>query len=278
MFHGYSTLEYAAMVIGAGLTGILFGLYAYWRRNRLRVLGVWSDRLPCRLIYGDNDEPYLRRYYVTTIFGLRVYLHQFVGSDPNTQGLHSHPWRWALSIILFGWYFEERFRGDPGEPPIRRAVRRWNLLMGESFHRVVMPTDGYTHWPIVDLDRTGAPRSEPAPTECWSLFIHRDGAERRWGFMQVDESHLDTTNGETKPGRFIFRPFTYPGGGKRSGEWWKTAPTGAETKQIEEDRRAKKQHEAENRRHGLPSVPPTGGGYTGMLDSEVFNIPPRETP
>lgn len=245
----------------SGLASVLLGVYLYWRTHRLQVLGSWSDRLPCKLIQREDGMPYLRRYYVTTFFDLRVYLHQFVGSDPG-EALHSHPWRWALSIILFGWYGEERFRGDPGQPPLRRVVRRWNLLMGESFHRVVMPRDLTAEWPGVT-----AQESVNGPRECWSLFIHRDGAERRWGFMQ-----------EVSSKAFAFTPFTYPNGGKRSGEWWKTAPTGAEMKQIEEDRRAKKQHEAENRRHGLPSVPPTGGGYTGMLDSEVFNIPPRETP
>ena len=54
----------------------------------IKLLRAISDRLPCRII-SDNDQPYLERYYIATLFGVRLYLHRFVGSDPD-RGLHDH--------------------------------------------------------------------------------------------------------------------------------------------------------------------------------------------
>ncbi|WP_244260428.1 hypothetical protein [Burkholderia gladioli] len=55
-----------------------------------RVLYAISSRLPCRII-ADGNKPYLERYYLATVFGVRFYLHRFVASDPD-RGLHDHPW------------------------------------------------------------------------------------------------------------------------------------------------------------------------------------------
>lgn len=112
-----------------------------------------SGRLPCKII-SDLDRPYLERYYLFTLFGLRVYLHRFVASDPD-RGLHDHPWPWAFAIILSGWYYEER-RG-------RCPERRWfNWLTGDTFHRVVL-ADG----PV------------------WTLFAHRARRSKEWGFLRT---------------------------------------------------------------------------------------------
>jgi hypothetical protein len=97
----------------------------------MRRLLMWlSARLPVREIK-HQGERYLERYYVATLFGYwRVYLHRFVGSDPD--GLHSHPWRWGLTVILAGWYLEQRRFGH-------RVVRWFGLVNGDTFHRVIKP-------------------------------------------------------------------------------------------------------------------------------------------
>lgn len=86
---------------------------------------------------------YLTRMYFTR----SVYLHYYHTSDGD-PALHDHPWRWALSFVLWGWYDEERLtgvqtahaKGDawiPGQALTRYTRRRWfNALLGTSWHRV----------------------------------------------------------------------------------------------------------------------------------------------
>lgn len=185
-----------------------------------------SGYLPCRLIYEDGQgggRPYLQRYYVCSIFGLRVYLHRFIGSDPD-RGLHSHPWSWAISLILSGHYYEERFTGDLIKQDIRK-VSRFNFLVGESHHRVILPRDFLMS--LTAEERAYEHEIEAAPAECWSLFIHRAGSKRRWGFMRPAAPHPNVPLAEARHNNeFIFALYVYPGGVQNFGEWWKTAPLG----------------------------------------------------
>lgn len=122
-----------------------------------------SGRLPCRII-SDAGKPYLERYYIATLFGTRIYLHRFVASDPD-RGLHDHPWRWAFSIILLGWYWEDTRYG-------LRKVRWFNRLTGDTFHRVILfgqPTDIYDY--------------ESSP-QVWTIFMHKAERAKPWGFLR----------------------------------------------------------------------------------------------
>ncbi len=105
--------------------------------------------LPLRLIYHEG-RPYLRRYYVGTFLGIRCYLHHFVDSDPD--GLHNHPWRFGASIILSGSYQEER---RFCKAPNQRWIRWFNLVNGDTLHRVLICKDGAGN-----------------PMTVWSLFFH----------------------------------------------------------------------------------------------------------
>ena len=120
-----------------------------------------SSFLPCRII-SDDGTPYLERYYIGTWFGVRFYLHRFVGSAP-ARGLHDHPWAWARSFILSGWYYEERLSGA-------REVRWQNSLKGSTFHRVILPAS---------LDR-----KDDKPQPCWTLFWHDAAYTKPWGFIK----------------------------------------------------------------------------------------------
>jgi len=154
-----------------------------------RFLLWWSARLPVRII-ADDGMPYLERYYVCSVFGTRCYLHRFVGSDPDAV-LHDHPWRWALSIILVGWYFEERRDGA--------HVRSFlNFLVGDNFHRVVLP-------------------AMSAPV--WTLFIHRAGRSKPWGFLRpFSEGGLHAA---------VWVPYVYGSNeGNSESRWWLYAPLG----------------------------------------------------
>jgi hypothetical protein len=114
-----------------------------------------------RVIYDmTGTSPYLSRYYIlgrprmqdrsdpfdqygnprpeiiwpTSSFGL--YLHRFHSGDSDRE-LHSHPWKWALSLILVGGYIEER-RQRGTLRVVTREVRpgALNFIGANDFHRV----------------------------------------------------------------------------------------------------------------------------------------------
>lgn len=171
-----------------------------------RLLFWITSHLPCRII-SDAGRPYLERYYLCTVFGIRFYLHRFVDSDPG-RGLHDHPWPWAASVILQGWYWEERRGLEKTETErmlaevlgidgvVRRKVRWFNWLLGDNFHRVVLPRGE---------DWAGSPQS------CWTLFFHKAENHKRWGFLRkvpgID--HLVYVHHESS-----------------HGTWWREVPTG----------------------------------------------------
>jgi hypothetical protein len=165
----------------------------------MRSILFWlTNRLPCRII-SDNDAPYLERYYLATLFGVRFYLHRFVGSDPSDRGLHDHPWPWACAVVLCGWYFEDTRQG-------MRKVRWLNWIVGDKFHRVIMPAE------II----------EGGASSAWTLFFHRAAYTKPWGFW----SHT--------PGSYSFSntwvPYNYPKSGQGTNDaWWLTSPYGHES-------------------------------------------------
>jgi hypothetical protein len=149
-----------------------------------------SERLPCRFIDGEQGEPYLERYYLFGVFGWHAYLHRFVDSDPD-RGLHDHPWKRALSLVLTGGYDEIRPTGSGKGEVTSRFVRpfRLNFLCGEDFHRVVL--------------RRGCP--------AWTLFMHGPRI-KGWGFVQDGK----------------FRAMARDAAEFRHRDWWKRALSGRE--------------------------------------------------
>lgn len=120
-----------------------------------RSLLFWiQGNLPTRHI-PHQGKPYLERSYIGTFAGLRFYLHRFVACDE--EGVHDHPFRYSLSIILAGWYFEDRWVG--------RRIRRWfNFIGPNALHRVVLP-DNASH-------------------DVWTLFVHT-GRCKPWGVLRA---------------------------------------------------------------------------------------------
>lgn len=122
-----------------------------------------------KIFIGNPGEPTYWRWFVlprNRVFN--VYLHNFLKDDDHD--LHDHRAS-NITIILQGWYYEERFvyppqAGQPLPPTYRRRVRRLVpfFRLPETPHRVVLrrDTDG-----------------EPVP--CWSLFIKLPDV-RDWGF------------------------------------------------------------------------------------------------
>lgn len=190
-----------------------------------RLLYWITGRLPCRII-SDDGKPYLERYYVATVLGVRFYLHRFVGSDPD-RGLHDHPWPWAASFILSGWYWEElrgteqhaitkvlaELHGTTGI--VRRRVRWFNWLTGDSFHRVVLPGNPRLFVAHLIFGEPIVFSNPPLP--CWTLFFHRAAYTKPWGFLRP-------MNDDTA---LLWMPHNYPKDGTgTSNTWWNTSPIG----------------------------------------------------
>lgn len=135
---------------------------------RLNVMRLLCERVARQLPARDikhNGRHYLRRYYVGTILGVRIYLHHFVDSDP--ADLHNHPWRFGGSLVLAGFYYEER---RFCRMPFARRVSLLNIVNGDTLHRVVVPNslgatsnvNGMLRENVVCLPELGV----------WTLFWH----------------------------------------------------------------------------------------------------------
>lgn len=106
----------------------------------------------------DKGNPTEKAVFTGGIFGVHVYLHQFHRSDDD-EAVHSHPWAWAVSLVLSGGYSEERrTKTDSIE---RRDVRppAINVIRHSDFHRV-------------DLYEK----------DCWSIFVAGPRVSD-WGFF-----------------------------------------------------------------------------------------------
>jgi len=139
-----------------------------------RFLFKISAYLRCRVIRGNNQEPYLERYHLLRLpFGIQVYLHRFVASDPG-RALHNHPWRSALSLVLSGQYAETRL-GKSGQ---NHALQKRNIcagslnyISGDIYHRI-------------NLD---------PGEQAWTLFIHT-ASQRSWGFLDTQQRQFCYTD------------------------------------------------------------------------------------
>lgn len=156
-----------------------------------RLLFRLTGHLRCRLIPGPQGEAYLERYHLFRLpGGGGAYLHRFLDSDPD-RGLHDHPWRRALGIVLSGGYVEQRLVDD--EVVERRlGPGRINALSGKDFHRIVL-----------------APRHE-----AWTFFMH-SGRVKDWGFIN-----------RTPDRTFSFTPHEQALTEGSHANWWQTAPPG----------------------------------------------------
>jgi len=146
----------------------------------------FTKRLPCRLIDGPGGEPYLERYYLFGIFGWHAYLHHFVASDPD-RGLHDHPWRHAVSLVLAGGYRERRLERNRAEAERRLRPLQINRLRGEDFHRVLLNSG----------------------ESAWTLFVHGPRA-KGWGFLRGG----------------AYKSMAQDKDEFRHRNWWKQAPRG----------------------------------------------------
>jgi hypothetical protein len=145
----------------------------------------------CRIINGPDNSPYLERYHLLKLpFGYQAYLHRFVASDPG-RGLHNHPWKNALSLVLCGGYEEVRLASARENHRIKtRHIKagRLNWIDGTMFHRINLTGKG----------------------ETWTLFLHGPKA-KSWGFLQNNRN------------RYAFHDHDQLVSQQSDPLWWKTA-------------------------------------------------------
>lgn len=159
-----------------------------------RFLRWLTDRLPV-VVKEDKGVAFLERYHLGTFAGARWYLHHYIASDPD-RGLHDHPWSWAVTIILAGWYIEER-RDRP-------RIRSIGYTMdGDTFHRVILP----------------------AGSTMWSLFVHGPYT-KPWGFFRPADWLRIQSWRDPEGGLWMYQ--ARPNKHKRFSDWHKTATKGRE--------------------------------------------------
>jgi hypothetical protein len=156
-----------------------------------RLLFKISAYLRCRVIRGPEQQPYLERYHLLSLpFGIQIYLHRFVASDPG-KALHNHPWRSALALVLCGEYDETRLGKEAeGCKLQRRHIRsgHLNYISGRIYHRINLPQG----------------------QEAWTLFIHTS-SHRSWGFLNTTSRHFSYTDHNA-----VIKNQSNP-------QWWKSA-------------------------------------------------------
>lgn len=162
------------------------------------VLFKISSFLRCRVIRGENQQPYLERYHLLRLpFGIHIYLHRFVASDPG-RALHNHPWRSALSLVLSGEYQETRLGDIKSDYQLQTRQMRAghvNYISGRIYHRINL---------------------KPGH-QAWTLFIHT-ASHRSWGFLDTEQRKFSYTDhnlalsAESNPlwWKTAIRPFQHP--------------------------------------------------------------------
>jgi hypothetical protein len=120
------------------------------------------------IITRHDTVPYLWRLRIINLPWFGIYLHRFLAADDDC--LHDHPFAF-VSIILWGGYWEESFKGDPLKWAYWVINRRWYWPGSVLFrraqwaHRIEVPHVGKT-WSLV----LRGPRVRP-----WGFFTKRFG-------------------------------------------------------------------------------------------------------
>lgn len=101
-----------------------------------RLLKLLSSRKSGFLVISRDGRALLERYFLVEKPKFGIYLHRCVGADLEPGVYHDHPWAWSFSIVLAGYYTEER--PTFGEPLLCRIMRplRINVLGRNTFHRL----------------------------------------------------------------------------------------------------------------------------------------------
>lgn len=131
-------------------------------------LSKYAERFPKRVIRNEQGDPYLTRYRIfgwmpgdQEQFPFSVYLHHIHRPDDD-EALHSHPWDWAVSLVLAGGYLEEL----PGGETVERTSGSVRTLRHDDYHRITEVLD-----------------------DTWTMFLVGRKI-RSWGFWVPGRGHV----------------------------------------------------------------------------------------
>jgi hypothetical protein len=120
------------------------------------------------VITDAGGKPYLTRWILFKLFGLKLYLHK-LHTDDADRDLHDHPWNFA-SIILRGGYNE---LGPDGQ----WTRYRWlNIKKATDAHRLVLLR--YPTWTLLFVGRKSRDWGFHTP-DGW--IHHKEYLDRKFG-------------------------------------------------------------------------------------------------
>ncbi len=114
------------------------------RNPVLNLFYYLARKLKTRFIDREDGGLYLLRVKLrgwmpgdSRSYSWSLYLHKFYSHDVDLAP-HNHPWRWSVSIPIFGGYIEERL--DKNRQLVTRRVRPLipNIFGRNTFHRIAM--------------------------------------------------------------------------------------------------------------------------------------------
>jgi hypothetical protein len=106
-----------------------------------------------RVLQRPGCPPYMIRYHLFLTRWVTIYLNVILTPDHDTR-LHTHPWKRAYSLKLWGWYWEQLSTGFRIPGRLSRIPKS---------HRIVSLSEAAV----------------------WTLFIGL-GPKRPWGFLNPD--------------------------------------------------------------------------------------------
>ena len=96
-----------------------------------------------------------------------LYLHRYGGAQEKSERFHQHPWRWAISLLLRGWFDDEREEENV-------IFRRWSpsltVYPRGMRHRVRNAREGVISL-FIGIDRTQW-EMDGAMVKCLEGYCH----------------------------------------------------------------------------------------------------------
>lgn len=106
-----------------------------------------------------------QRWHVFDCFGWSVYIHEWHNDDQKSLGVHNHPWKHSLSLVLKGRFTESRV--DLSKPPGASNHAVSKLTAPAFFY--VGPTTGHTVYNV--------------QAHTWTIFLTSPRI-KEWGFFK----------------------------------------------------------------------------------------------
>lgn len=127
---------------------------------------AFAKRTPYLHLFHADGSPYMERYWLLESRWLSIKLH-WIATPDYDRHMHDHPW-WFASLILRGWYVEQRPMGK--EPVFRHDGTEERYGIRRAPGSFAFRAAGARHL-ISAVHRDGV----------WTLFINGPRC-RSWGF------------------------------------------------------------------------------------------------